>query len=217
MCDKAALSRTIEGIVFDSVFVEPVRTRDREESARRSIAWTDRARSIARRLVDDEVQRTRALRRRESVDHFQSPVADARVGEEELIDGGDVGGVSTCESVVGIIESTGQRKMPTEEPDILVLGGLIEEAPLNEGRRAIDGAFVDMPRDVQERRALPETHGEESDLRGRIQQLELQIGDAQRGDHTAATKMSSSRCIGRKATHPMTTSCGRVTSTRTSR
>ena len=107
--------------------------------------------------------------------------------------------------------------MPTEEPDVLVLGGLIEETPLDEGRRAIDEAFVDMPGDVEERRALSDTHGEESDLRGRIEQLELQVRYAQRGDHTAEEKMSSLRCVGRKATHPMTTSCGRVSSTCTSR
>ena len=194
-----------------------MRTRDREERARRAIEWTDRARSVSRRLIDDEVQGTRALRRRKGVDHFESPVADARVGEEELVDGGEVGRVSTCENITNCSRKFIQRKMPTEEPDVLILGGEVEEAPLNEGRRAIDRAFIDMPSNVQERGALPDTHGEESDLRGRIQKLELQIGDAQRGDHTAATEMSSLRCVGREATHPMTTSCGRVTSTRTSR
>ena len=94
-----AVCRTVERIVFDSVFVEPVRTRDGEDSGRRSIEWTDRARSVARRLIDDEVQGTGALRRRKGVDHFESPVADVAVGEEELVDGGEVGGVSTCEIV----------------------------------------------------------------------------------------------------------------------
>ena len=102
----AAVCRTVERIVFDSVFVEPVRTRDREESGRRSIEWTDRARSVARRLIDDEVQGTRALRRRKGVDHFESPVADVAVGEEELVDGGEVGGVSTCESAADDQEHT---------------------------------------------------------------------------------------------------------------
>ena len=187
----AAISRTVEGIVFDSVFVEPVRTRDREESARRSIAWTDRARSIARRLIDDEVQGTRALRRREGVDHFESPVSDVRVGEEKLFDGSEIAGASTCESIAECNRSFFQGEIPTEEPDILVLAGLIEQVPLNEGRRSIEEAFVDIPSDVQERRALPDTHGEESHLCGGIQQLKLQIGDAQIGDHTAANEISS--------------------------
>ena len=77
-----------------------MRTRDREEGARRAIVWTDRAGSVSRRLIDDEVQGTRALCRRKGEDHFESPIADVAVGEKQLVDGGEVGGVSTYESVV---------------------------------------------------------------------------------------------------------------------
>ena len=84
---------------------------------------------------------------------------------------------------------------PTEKPDILELTGLIEETPLDERRRSIEGAFVDMPGDVEERRALTETHREQSDLRGRIQQLELQVRNAQRGDHTATKQGDAMACV----------------------
>ena len=84
-----------------------------EEGACGSLQRRDRARSVARRLVDDEVQGTGADLGGESEDHFEAPVAHMRVLQEQLIGGREVGRVSA------------------EEPGVLVLSDLGEGCPLH--------------------------------------------------------------------------------------
>ena len=83
-----------ERIVFDSVFVDPVGTREREGRGGGAVERTDRTRSVSGWLIDDEVEGTGAGLRAEGVHDLESPVGDGWMLEEELIDGSEVGGVS---------------------------------------------------------------------------------------------------------------------------
>ena len=91
-CDSCVARQSV---VFDAIFVEPAWTGDGEERACCSLQRRDRARAVARRLIDDEVQCTRARLADEGEDHFEAPVANEWILEKQLIGGGEVGGVSS--------------------------------------------------------------------------------------------------------------------------
>ena len=84
-----------ESVVFDAVLVEPAWTRDGEERACCSLQRRNRARAVGRRLIDDEVQRTRAGLGDEGEDNLEAPETNEWILEKQLIGGGEVGGVSS--------------------------------------------------------------------------------------------------------------------------
>lgn len=75
----------------------------------------------------------------------------------------------------------------------------------------------DVPRDVDDGRAHVETRREECHLRGGIDQLELEIGNAECGDDTSARTLRIVRDEEEMDTHATAMSCARSSSTRTRR
>ena len=84
-------------IILDSVFIGPERTRDSEESRRRIAlkGRLNRTGPIARWLIDLEVDGTGTRFLHEGVDHFESPILDSRVRDEEPTCAGEITRVAT--------------------------------------------------------------------------------------------------------------------------
>jgi hypothetical protein len=79
---KETTEHTIERVVRNSIFIEPVGTGKSEQSTGRAIEWIDRARSVDGRLIDDKVQRTDTAYRSECINYFESPKINVWIGQE---------------------------------------------------------------------------------------------------------------------------------------
>ena len=80
--NKRRKDLTVERIIFDAVWILPLRTADGEHGARGATQWKDRAGAILWGLIDDEVQRTRAGLCRKHKHHFESPIGDRSVRQK---------------------------------------------------------------------------------------------------------------------------------------
>lgn len=86
---------TRKRIISNSIFIEPLATRDRKPTDDRSIAWEDRTGTVSWRQIDLEIQRARTVLRGKLINNFKSPEFSRRIAEEEIFARSEIRRVSS--------------------------------------------------------------------------------------------------------------------------
>ena len=155
---------TLNGIIFDFIFIEPVRTRNGEHCARRAIQRMDRTRSVVRRSIDHEVQRTRTRRHDETIRHFKAPQFDRRILDEQTTGRCEITAVSSYTKYTRSVRICQNVVVLTKEINVLEVVCLIESNPLCEIEIWIEETSIDVPSNVEKILTVADAQCKESDL-----------------------------------------------------
>ena len=208
---------TVDRIIFDSIFIGPTGTSNGEQSGGWTIEWRNRTGPILWGSIDLEVQCTGTDLGWKSIGHFESPMSNLRIGNEQLTNRREITGTPSYNELSIIEDHKGRAELFTEKPNILIWKHLTEPLPLDAGQGSVE-SLIDRPSDVRQRRARFETTWEEGDLCCRINQLKFLIRDTHTCDNTTESRRevlsSEEEHFG---TDPITTICGWASATETRR
>ena len=210
---------TVERIILDAIFIEPLRTDDDEPSAGGSIRRTDRARSILRRFIQSKIQGTRTRRRNKCIDHFESPIGAMLILQKQPIRRREIACLSTYS--ISLREWEEQERGVSDSTEEAVIRWSINQrkrCPLHCIRRLIHRSLIDIPSDVHQCCAVANAVRIERNLGGWIDILIFGTRRTHRRNHTTEFGWIETDNVWKareELSYPTATIWGLVSSTRT--